>query len=60
MKKIMKHIMIHAAITIFALVCGFSAMWNFMYCNDMLVCVILIGYMIIMFLLSDKIDEGLK
>ena len=60
MNKKLKHFMIYAAIVIFTLTCGFCAIWNFMYCKDMLVCIIIIGYFITMLLLSDSIQKGLS
>ena len=60
MNKKLKHFMIYAAIVIFTLACGFCAIWNFMYCKDMLVCIIIIGYFMTMLLFSDRIEKGLS
>lgn len=60
MNKKLKHFMIYAAIVIFTLTCGFCAIWNFMYCKDMLVCIIIIGYFMTMLLFSDRIEKGLS
>ena len=60
MNKKLKHLMIYAAIVIFTLTCGFCAIWNFMYCKDMLVCIIIIGYFMTMLLFSDRIEKGLS
>ena len=60
MKRIMKNIMFYAALIIFTMACGFCMAWNFMHCNDLVVWVIGIGYIIVLTLLSNKIEEGLK
>ena len=60
MNKKLKHFMIYAAIVFFTLTCGFCAIWNFMYCKDMLVCMIIIGYFMTMLLFSDRIEKGLS
>lgn len=60
MNKTVKHFLIYAAIVIFTLTCGFCAIWNFMYCKDMLVCIIIIGYFMTMLLFSDRIEKGLS
>lgn len=60
MNKTLKHIMIYAGIIIFSAICLFGVIWNFLYCKDMAVCVIIVCYMTIMLLLSDSIQKGLS
>lgn len=56
----MKNIIFYTALIVFTVACGFCMAWNFMHCNDLIVWVIGIGYVIVLALLSDKIGEGLK
>lgn len=60
MKKMLKHLMIYAAMFISFMIFLASIIWNFLNGKDMVVCLIIICYAAVMILLSKSIDKGLS